>query len=158
MDKESQNFFQLFMNQFGDSLGLTDKEADALYSMWKTSSSNTTRYSSNALPKNMVLSLKTKGYIHGGLDQFELTEKGRKLIVEMATNESSILTSSHKSRTYSEIKQNKCARKRQTFTKKASIEKDGFNYKNWKEAQKKQKENDTIIKEDETGGENGNSN
>ena len=100
--------------------GLTDSEAQCLYSLWKGAPKGSKEFSPAGDQKS-ILALKTKGYVAGGLGTLKITEKGRKVIIEMATNEPNAFDKQAQMPTYSEIKSAK-QRPRQTFIKKSSSE------------------------------------
>ena len=90
----------------------TDEEAKALYSMWKTSPTGTGRFSLKDDDSRRFLNAwKVKGLVSGISDNLELTERGRKLIVEMVTNEPNAFSSSARIPSYSEIVRVKTAEK-----------------------------------------------
>jgi len=88
----------------------TDDEAKALYAMWKTSPTGTGKFSLNDADKNFLSSWKIKGLVSGIANSVELTDKGKKLIVEMVTNEPNAFSSSMPP-SYSEVTKTKCAEK-----------------------------------------------
>lgn len=120
MDKLSQSLFDIiFPQQMRQQIGLTDKEAGVLYSMWKDSPVGADRFSSNDIDGKTMNSLKIKGYLAGFGDGVELTEKGKKIIVEMVTHEPNALDKKASNVQYSSIK-NKTQRQKQAFKKKTA--------------------------------------
>lgn len=121
--KESQFMFEIyFPREMMDGFGITDKEANFLYKLWKESSPGTKKFTSKKADNDVLIGLKSKGYVVGG-EEFEFTEKGQKIIVEMVTNEpNSFSKKSNTSSTvsYSGIKSKQAAnrREKQAFTKK----------------------------------------
>lgn len=128
---EGQSLFDLmFPKQMRMQAGLTDAEASFLYNSWKNSP-----VGSFAIPvpqeaeKMQVNALKTKGYITGFGNGMELTDKGKKIIVEMVTHEPNSFEKRAKELSYSGIKAKSAnARPRQALlNKRASKEKGSFN-------------------------------
>jgi hypothetical protein len=110
--KESQFILDIILpRDFRPTKNLpTDDEAKALYAMWKTSPTGTGKFSLNDNDKKFLSSWKIKGLVSGIADSLELTEKGKKLIVEMVTNEPNAFTSSLVP-SYSEVTRTKRAGK-----------------------------------------------
>jgi hypothetical protein len=65
----------------------TDEEAKALYTLWKDAPNGTSAFALDNGNKKFLSGWKVKGLVSGIAEHIELTEKGRKLIVEMVTNE-----------------------------------------------------------------------
>lgn len=130
--KEAQSLLDFLLPKlYVDAAKLSDKEASTLYTIWNDSPPGSKSFN---LPPNAdsktVFALKTKGYIAGFGSSIELTDKGRKILVEMVTNEPNALEKKSEI-SYSRIQEKKAnLRQRQSFTKKASSEKEGFNLKN----------------------------
>jgi hypothetical protein len=89
----------------------TDDEAKALYAMWKTSPNGRGKFSLREDDKKFLSSWKVKGLVSGIAENLELTEKGRKLIVEMVTNEPNAFSANAQSPSYSELVRTKVAEK-----------------------------------------------
>lgn len=106
---------------------LSDAEATLLYSMWKNAPPGAKAFKVPAGADNKYATgLKSKGYIVGFGDGLEITDKGRKVIVEMVTNEPNAF-SKKASVPYSQLKK-KASRPKQSLVKKASREsKPAFN-------------------------------
>lgn len=123
MEKEAQSLFDLiFPKQMRVQAGLSDDEASFLYNMWKTAPVGSTSFSvpPNA-DKKHVSALKVKGYLSGFGASTELTEKGKKVIVEMVTAEPNSFEKQAKDVSYSSIKSKSAhGRPIQAFLKKAS--------------------------------------
>jgi len=96
------------------SYGLTDEEANALYAMWKATPSGVKTLDPVGDEK-VIRALKSKGYLSVLGGPLELTEKGRKIIVEMVTHEPNALQKDSQMPAYSEIKGSQ-RRAKQTFT------------------------------------------
>jgi hypothetical protein len=126
-DAIGQSLFDfIFTKQLRADAGLTDPEANAIYTLWKNSPIGTTKFSSFScgVENKILTALKTKGYLAGFGDNVELTEKGKKVIIEMATHEPNAFEKHAKQVQYSSILTKKASRRgRQTFLKHAS--KDG---------------------------------
>lgn len=108
------------MQQY-DPMALTDAEADFLYAMWKGAAPGSKVFSSKGMDTGHIFRLKDKGYLQGPGQDVELTAKGKKLIIEMVTNEpNSFLkqAGSAKDVQYREVRAKKEAAKRprQTHT------------------------------------------
>lgn len=90
MNKQAQSLFDIFLNEDfqkmirgGDII--TDAEAHFLYATWKQSPPG----QDLIVPANAaehIDSLKVKGFLTGIGDDIKLTDKGRKVIVEMVTH------------------------------------------------------------------------
>jgi hypothetical protein len=110
------NFFVLIPRGSGQQANLlTDEEADTLYGMWKSAPPGNKRFQAPYGKARAIQSLKAKGYVTG-MDDVELTERGRKIIVEMATREPNALDR-RAMPAYSDM-QKSAKRARQTFTGK----------------------------------------
>jgi hypothetical protein len=70
-----------------DPMQPTDDEAGALYSLWKNSPPGAASFSLPREQKHMLSAWKVKGLVDGMADQLRLTDRGRKLIIEMVTSE-----------------------------------------------------------------------
>lgn len=118
-----------FMNRIMPLLAydvITDREARALFEMWKNAEPDSRRLSESGADASMLRALKAKGYVSGFGEAIELTEKGRTILVEMVTNEPSSFLRNSSIPPYSSIKARASQRRpRQTHTKKAS--RDSFN-------------------------------
>jgi hypothetical protein len=78
----------LFPNLATNGVILTDDEASALYRIWNDSPPGSFKFRTPmSVDKRSLTALKSKGYITGYGDALELTERGRKVLVEMVTNE-----------------------------------------------------------------------
>lgn len=121
----------LFPKSLRIQVGLTDAEANTLYSLWKGSPAGATTFIAQAGMEGKSLNaLKTKGYLAGFGDSLELTEKGKKIIVEMVTHEPNAFEKHAKDFSYSGIKAKSASSKRprQSLLKKqASKEPKTFN-------------------------------
>ena len=126
-DKSGQSLFDLvFPKNMRLQAGLTDSEAQALYNLWKGSPIGTTKFAMGEnIDKNQILALKTKGYLVGYGDNIQLTSKGKKVIVEMATHEPNAFEKHAGELTYSGIKSKANTRPRQAFFKKQANKKQG---------------------------------
>lgn len=120
--KESQGLLDFFLpKNFSVPSRLTDDEAELLYKIWKSTPNGTNTFSlPNESDTRKVTALKTKGYIAGYGDSLEFTERGKKVIVEMVTNEPNSFDKKAVHPRYNTIKA-KRGRKDQTV-KKASKE------------------------------------
>lgn len=103
MSKEAQVILDLIMPKLVMDHNMpTDKEASALYNLWKSSPEGTDVFSSK--DKDMVQSWKIKGLVDGMSSSLALTDKGRKLIMDMVTNEPNRFDKSAESPRYNKIK------------------------------------------------------
>lgn len=119
-DALAQSLFDLiFPKEMRIQAGLTDEEASVIYSMWKNSPVGSKQF---AIPPSVdrkhVSALKTKGYLAGFGTGIELTEKGRKVIVEMVTHEPNSLDKQAKELPYSVVKAKVNKRPIQALVKK----------------------------------------
>lgn len=120
----AQSLFDLiFPKSMRIQAGLSDSEAHLLYNMWKGSPAGATNFMVPAgSDKRNVSALKTKGYLSGFGDGLELTERGKKVIVEMVTHEPNAFEKHAKEVSYTGIKSKSASRPKQSFLKKASKE------------------------------------
>lgn len=126
MEKTSQFLLELlvpmnYLNSFQGSFSVDDKEAAFLYNLWKESSPGTNRFKLADKDINLVTGLKNKGYISSSGTSLEFTDKAKKIIIEMVTNEPNALEKNSASLSYSKIKDKSAAKKRsgsQAFLKK----------------------------------------
>lgn len=123
LQNQGQSLLDFFLPKFHrDGPGITDTEAKALYSMWKSSPPGSKTFAC-AGSEGVITPLQLKGYVSGGNNgEVALTERGRKVIIEMVTNEPNALDKKADV-TYSSIQAKAKAGKRQiqSFTKKASF-------------------------------------
>ena len=106
-------FDLLFPKSLRVQVGLTDIEANALYTLWKNSPAGATSFAIKADMDNRTLTaLKTKGYLAGVGGEIELTDKGKKVIVEMVTHEPNAFSKQASEISYSGIKSKSAANKR----------------------------------------------
>jgi len=114
----------LFPKSLRIQAGLSDAEANTLYNLWKGSPAGATTLQAQAgIEASNLNGLKTKGYLAGFGNSLELTENGKKVIVEMVTHEPNAFEKHAKEVSYSGIKAKSAnARPRQSFLKKASKE------------------------------------
>jgi len=120
----AQSLFDLlFPREMRQQAGLTDAEAGVLYTMWKTAPRGTTSFASSGYDNNLLSGLKSKGYLAGMGGALELTDKGKKIIVEMVTHEPNAFEKKGKEVSYNQIRAKKSDRPRQAF-KKASKDDD----------------------------------
>jgi hypothetical protein len=113
-------------NQFQNSFSVDDKEASFLYGLWKESSPGTNKFKISNKDAGLISNLKKKGYISSSGDNLEFTDKAKKIIIEMVTNEPNALEKNSASLSYSKIKDKNASKKRSSnqafLKKKASIE------------------------------------
>jgi len=128
----------LFPKGFLDKINLNDDEARTLYDLWKASpaGSQTLTVQGNT-NRRVIDALKTKGYVAGFGEDVELTEKGKKIIVEMVTHEPNAFEKHAKEMSYSGIKAKNAENKRPKqafFNKQASKKKQGKTFNLRKES------------------------
>jgi hypothetical protein len=98
---------------------IADDEASLLYDIWKSAPPGSKVFAApQGIDQRKVLALKAKGFIAGFGDRLELTERGRRIVVEMVTHEPNAFEVKQASMTYSEIKKNGCKRPIQSLIKK----------------------------------------
>lgn len=138
--KESQSLFDLiFPKEMRIQAGLNDAEASFLYGLWKSAPAGSRQF---AIPvtadRKHINALKTKGYLTGFGEAMELTEKGKKVIVEMVTHEPNALEKHAKEVSYTGIKSKSSAMRPKTafFNKAAS--------KNARTYNRRQKKAETV--------------
>ena len=142
-DTTSQSLFDfIFPKTMRNQAGLSDTEANALYTLWKNSPKGATRFAATeGIDSHSLVALKTKGYLVGFGNSLELTEKGKKIIVEMATHEPNAFEKHAETLSYSGIKATTNKRPRQAF----------FNKQAGKENDMLKKASKQTIKEAITG-------
>ena len=133
METESQGLFDLiFPREMRQQAGLTDAEANFVYSLWKSTPVGTTAFSiPKEASKSTVNALKAKGYLTGYGSGIELTERGKKVIVEFATHEPNAFSKNAGEMSYSQIKAKASHRPIQALVKKqkcAAKEKEGKSF------------------------------
>lgn len=106
-EKIAQSLFDLLKPRLKtENSYLSDEEAGMLYAMWKDAPPG-----SNVFPlpagadKRMVMALKSKGMLSGYGEALEITDKGRKVIIEMVTNERNAFEKKSETISYNAIKQ-----------------------------------------------------
>lgn len=97
----------------------SDAEAGALYSLWKSSPPGTNTFSVPIEHRSMISAWKVKGLVDGMAEQLCLTDKGKKLIVEMVTNEPNAFSKKSASLSYNEIRSKKKQDNERRMSKKA---------------------------------------
>lgn len=98
----------------------SDTEAAALYKLWKGSPPGTESF---RVPPGMIehmSSWKIKGLVDGMSDGVVLTDKGRKLIIEMVTNEPNAFAKEAEAPRYSVVKAKKSGPSARKMGKAAS--------------------------------------
>jgi len=99
--------------------GVSDEEAESLYLLWKNSPAGGILTASSK-EGDAIMGLKAKGYVRGFGNSLELTQLGKRLIREMATHEPNSFEKNAKVPSYSEIKNKKASRPRQSHVAKQS--------------------------------------
>jgi hypothetical protein len=117
--KDAQSLLDLiFPKYLRQSNSISDDEARMLYAMWYGSPVGTEKFASPAeADTGIIQSLKTKGFVCGYGAELAFTEKGKKIIVEMVTNEPNALEKTGEI-PYSKLKAKASHRPRQTFVTK----------------------------------------
>ena len=111
--------------------GPNDKEANALYDLWKGSPSGCDSFEVPDNNRHYINSWKASGLVEGFSGSLNLTDKGKKLIIEMVTNQPNSFSKEAKAPKYSEVR----AKKSMSNIKRASKEESkGFNLRRskWK--------------------------
>lgn len=110
------------LRKFMDSVGgISDQEANSLYSAWKSTDPGSSKLKAG-LSESHVSSLRAKGYVTVQPDGVELTDKGRKIIIEMVTNAPNSFSKDAKDPSYTEIKRKQASRRpRETFVQKGKV-------------------------------------
>lgn len=106
-------------NMYTDHSAPNDAEANALYSLWKDSPPGGDNFVVPTHHRHLINAWKAKGLVQGFSDSLSLTDKGRKLIIEMVTNEPNSFAKNAKAPRYSEVRAKKAASKKPR-TKQAS--------------------------------------
>jgi hypothetical protein len=132
MDKSAQSIWQVILPSLcsPEDYGLSDAEAGLLYRMWQSAPKGEKKLNATAADGRSLVLLKAKGYVEGGGLDAVLTEKGRKVIVEMATHEPNAFEKNGNEVSYNKIKAKRKsdAREKQAFVKrKASKQVKPFN-------------------------------
>lgn len=120
MQKAAQSLFDIvFPKSLRVQAGLTDAEANVIYNLWKGSPAGVTQF---VLPEDvdrrLVNALKVKGYLAGISSGLELTERGKKVIVEMVTHEPNSFEKHANEISYNALKNKSASRPRQSLVKK----------------------------------------
>jgi hypothetical protein len=126
---EAQSLLDLIMPRlYIDATRLSDTEASTLYKLWNSSPTGARAFRvPEGIDSRTIFALKTKGYVSGFGDSLELTDKGRKILVEMVTNEPNALEKKSEI-SYSKIQEKKAhQRPRQSLVKRASAEVKKYN-------------------------------
>lgn len=122
-ETSAQSLFDLiFPREMRIQAGLTDAEANALYTMWKNAPAGSTTFVPAESQGNIINALKTKGYVSNFGSTIELTDKGKKVIVEMVTHEPNAFEKNAQDVSYNQIKAKKNTRPKQAHVRKASNE------------------------------------
>lgn len=111
---------------------ISDKEAATLYDMWQKAPPGQDALIANIsdADSKVMAALLNKGYIKQSGPALAITDKGRKIIVEMVTSAPNALDKKAKMPTYRQIKTKTARSSSQTFTKRASQNKsEPFNLK-----------------------------
>ena len=106
----------------------SDREVEALYAMWKTSPPGANVFSVPVEHRGLINQWKAKGLVSGFSDSLSLTDKGKKVIIEMVTNEPNAFEKSAKAPSYSQVKAKKDSTGK-TGVKRASKEGHPYNRK-----------------------------
>lgn len=85
----------------------SDREAEALYTMWKSSPPGVETFSVPMEHKGLINQWKSKGLVSGFSDSLSLTDKGKSVIIEMVTSEPNAFEKSAKAPSYSQVKAKK---------------------------------------------------
>lgn len=119
--KAQQSLFDLiFPKQQRQQAGLSDDEAGLIYQMWKNAPTGAQSFVVPAdADSRTVFALKEKGYLFGMGPGLELTDKGKKVIVEMVTHEPNAFLKQARDVQYSSIKAS--TRPRQSLVKKQKV-------------------------------------
>lgn len=122
-DKAAQSLFDLiFPKQQRLQAGLSDAEAGLIYQMWKSAPTGAQEFAVPAgADAKVVIALKEKGYLFGMGNGVELTDKGKKVIVEMVTHEPNAFLKQAKEVSYSMVKSKTCSRPIQSLVKKQKL-------------------------------------
>ncbi len=124
MTKRAQSLLDFILPKlYVDGAVLSDTEASTLYRLWNESPTGARVFRvPSEIDKKAIFALKTKGYLAGYGESIELTDKGRKILVEMVTNEPNALEKKSEI-SYSKIKAKHAnSRPRQAFVKRASAD------------------------------------
>lgn len=104
MGRQSQFMDILLIRRLVEQHAISDSEAKALYEAWKQSPPGSKVLDANRLGEKYLSSLNRKKYISQNGDKFILTEQGRKVIIEMVTNQPNAFEKDPQPPSYSEIK------------------------------------------------------
>ena len=84
----------------------SNKDASLLFEIWCKSERNEEKETfkvDSSISSKDILRLKTKGFLTGGVDEIELTKKGRMVVTTMALGERSQFENNKQSKNYNEI-------------------------------------------------------
>jgi hypothetical protein len=102
--KESQFMDILLVRRMLENYTLSDSEAKALYEAWEKTPPGSRYLDSSIMGDKYVASLNKKRYIERRAEGFVLTEHGRKVIIEMVTNQPNAFDKKASPPSYSQIK------------------------------------------------------
>ena len=105
--------------EFGSWERISDQEAKLLYDLWKASPAGGKLAVAGGQNETLT-NLKIKGYLSGLGDCLKLTQRGQRLIREMAIWEPNSFEKKAEMPPYSKIKDKKASRPRQTHVAKQS--------------------------------------
>jgi len=118
--KEGQFMDILLVRRMIDNYMLSDSEAKVLYEAWANTPPGSKILDSKSIGDKYLSSLNKKRYIERKADGFVLTEEGRKVIIEMVTNQPNAFDRKASPPSYSQIKSKSAsANKRAMKRKKA---------------------------------------
>ena len=113
---EAQNWVEFVVSRPAGSV--SDTDASLLYDIWKAAPPGSRTFAPpQGSDPGKIMALKAKGLIAGFGDRLELTQKGRKVVVEMVTHEPNAF-SKQSEMAYSEIKRAASKRPIQSLVKK----------------------------------------
>jgi len=102
--KEGQFMDILLLRNIMESFSLSDAEAKALYKGWEETPPGSKVLDAMAIGEKYLPALNKKKYIERKADGFVLTERGRKVIIEMVTNQPNAFEKEPERPSYSQIK------------------------------------------------------
>lgn len=109
--------------------GPNDVEANALYSLWKNSKPGQEAFEVPNEHKQHINGWKANGLVEGFSNGLKLTDKGRKMIIEMVTSEPNAFEKNARSPLYSEVKAKKTEATKARITRSSGASRPSYNRK-----------------------------
>jgi hypothetical protein len=116
--KEGQFMDILLVRRMLENYTLSDSEARVLYEAWEKTPPGSKVLDAKSIGDKYLASLNKKKYIEHRVDGFVLTEEGRKVIIEMVTNQPNAFDKKASPPSYSQIKNKSASMKKRAILKR----------------------------------------